>query len=307
VKTRITLALEAIPAGVACASIAFTTMHNIAQVMLQIGRTGITCRQLGMDALKNRTATKVGIGEGLGTLAKVVGNAGSLGAGLKQAAGIALAGRKLLDKVEWSLHLTVEGPDQAAADRALAALRPLWASTGHEVAPSVPIAMLARPYSIRGILGINGERWLPVHGVFPPSQVASVVQATEAFFARHAERLARHQIDHSFIMVGARAHWVLEPMFYWRDEIGALQRHVLGSKAGKFSGLQADPEARAVVRELRSELSTLFSTLGAVHSQLGKFYEFDHNLRPDTRALLTAIKDTIDPTHQLNPGNLGWK
>jgi uncharacterized protein len=50
---------------------------------------------------------------------------------------MAMAGRNVLRDVTWSLHLTVEGHDQMAADHALASLKPLWAGTGKDVAPSV--------------------------------------------------------------------------------------------------------------------------------------------------------------------------
>jgi FAD/FMN-containing dehydrogenase len=175
IKTRCTLALEPIPTGVAFASLAFGTLAGMTEVMLAISRSGIPCRQMGMDPLKNRTATKVGLREGLSTLANVVRSAGSVGTGLRQAAGIAAAGQSVLAEVPWSLHVTVEGHDQDTADRALSALKALWSGRGREIAPSVPIALHARPFSIRGMLGIGGERWLPIHGIFPFSRAAEVV------------------------------------------------------------------------------------------------------------------------------------
>jgi len=126
IKTRCTLALEPIPAGAAFALVAFDTLAAMTAAMLAIARSGIPCRLLGMDPVKNRSAARsIGLGEGLGTLASVVKSAGSLGAGLRQAAGIATA----------------------------------------------------------------GERWIPVHGIFPLSRAAMVVERTESLLAAQAPRL----------------------------------------------------------------------------------------------------------------------
>jgi FAD/FMN-containing dehydrogenase len=305
IKTRCTFALERIPAGVAFASVAFDTLSDMVAAMTAIARSGIRCRQIGMDPLKNRTATRVGAAEGLRALGEVVRSARSVVAGMKQAAAIAVAGRAVLDDVRWSLHLTVEDHDQLAAERCLAALLPLVAA-GRQIAPSVPIAMHGRPYSMRGVLGLDGQRWLPIHGVFALSRAAEVVREVEAFFAGHADLLAAHAIEHSFIVVASGSSWLIEPMFYWFDSITPLHAQVLGAKAARFADIPPNPAARAAVRDLRNELALLLQRLGAVHSQLGKFYDFGGGLQPQTYRLLTQIKDLLDARHTLNPGNLGW-
>ncbi len=306
VKTACTLALEPIPAGAAFASVAFDTLAQMTGAMLAIARSGIAARVMGMDPVKNRSASRgVSLREGLGTLASVVKSANSVGAGLRQAAGIATAGRHLLDDVPWSMHVTVEGHDMAAAQHALDALRPCWRGV-RELPPTVPTALHARPYSIRGIVGIDGERWVPVHGIFPLSRAAQVVERVEALVAAHAARLRAHGIAVSYIVMATGAAWLLEPMFYWRDELGPLHAKVLGEKFAKFRGAAADPAARVVVRELRAEVTALFDALGGVHSQLGKYYAFGARLQPDTWSALTDLKDALDPQRTLNPGNLGW-
>ena len=307
VKTACTLALEPAPKGHAYASIGFDSLAAMSAVMVDLARTGLASRIMGMDPVKNRTATRVGVKDGLGTLAKVVTSAGSLGEGLKQAAKIALAGQNVLARIPWSLHVTVEGHDQHAADHAMTALKPLWAGKGQDVEPSVPVAMHARPYSIRGIVGIAGERWVPVHGVFPLSKAPAVVREVEAFFDNRRARLAQHGIEVSFLVMAKGGIWLIEPMFYWFDELGPLHAQVLGDKFAKFKDIPANPAARAVVKDVRGELAQLLRGLGAVHSQLGKFYDFAGNIEPDTYAVLTAIKDALDPTRRLNPGNLGWR
>jgi D-lactate dehydrogenase (cytochrome) len=203
--------------------------------------------------------------------------------------------------------VTVEGHNQVAADHALAALRPLWRGTGAEVTPSVPIALRAKPYSIRGVVGIAGERWVPVHGLFPLSRAQEVVTAIQAYFAEHAPRLAAHGIDHSYLTASTGAYWLLEPMFYWRDALTPLHARLLGDKFHKFKDIPPNPEARAVVHAMRTEVAALFDGLGAVHAQIGKFYDFAGTVEPATYALLTDIKRLLDPHAVLNPGNFGWR
>lgn len=95
-------------------------------------------------------------------------------------------------------------------------------------------------------------------------------------------------------------------MFYWTDEISPLHARVLGDKHRRYADRPANPEARATVAALRRELAELFRRLGAIHSQIGKYYEFAGNLEPDTYAVLQSIKQALDPDGRLNPGNLGF-
>lgn len=307
IKTRCTLALEPIPAGVAFASVGFDNLSALGETVGRIARSGISCQLLGMDPVKNRSATKVGVKEGLSTLAGVVKSAGSVMTGLRQAAALAVAGQSVLADVPWSLHVTVEGHDQGAAEHALDALRPLWANVGTDLAPSVPIAMRARPFSIRGILGPQGERWIPVHGIFPLSRAAAAITATQTLLERNAARLQTLHIEHSYIVTSHAACLLLEPMFYWRDEVSPLHASVLGARCEKYANQRPNPEARALVMQLRRELAELFRGLGGVHSQIGKYYEYAGNLQPDTFTALQDIKTALDPQCMLNPGNLGLK
>ena len=309
VKTRLTLRIERIPDGVAFASFSFETLGIMATAMTDLARTGVASKSLGMDPLKTQTATKVNLREGVTTVHDVVRGRGSVAQGLKDAAAIVSAGRHAYDDVRWSLHLTVDGVDQTAADRAMklvsAACR---AHGGREIEPSIPIAMRAKPFSIRGFLGLQGERWVPVHGVFPLSRAQESVAQVEAFFAEHAGVMSDHGISRSFLCAINGPFWLLEPMFYWFDEVdGFYARYLDRTKYLRFAGNTANLEARAVVKRLRDELRDLFFDLGAVSAQVGKYYDLEGALEPGTYDLLTSIKDQVDPGRVLNPGNLGWR
>ena len=47
--------------------------------------------------------------------------------------------------------------------------------------------MRSKPFGpVRGMLGRDGERWVPIHAVFPLSKAQEVVAANDAFFAEQA-------------------------------------------------------------------------------------------------------------------------
>lgn len=302
IKTAAALQLEPVPSGVAHASYGFETMADLAGAMVGVAHLGIGGRVFGLDPLKNKTATKVGVKEGVGTLRQVV-SSGGLRRGVKEAARIALAGQRAYDDVEWSLHLTFEGVSQAAADDALAKAREVCDLRGETIEPSIPVAMYAKPFSIRGFLGLRGERWVPLHGIFPLSKAAAVVEATQAFFGQRSDALQERDIQHSFMLAANGAYFLIEPMFYWPDALLDIHRENLEErKLAKLSHFDDNPAARAYVASARDALRDLFFELGCVTTQVGKYYRYYASLDPGTATLLDRLKSALDPEELLNPG-----
>jgi D-lactate dehydrogenase (cytochrome) len=262
---------------------------------------------IGMDPIKTRGASKVGLAEAGRTLRAIATSGRTLREGLADAAAVARSGRQALDQAEWALHLQVDGFDRAAADRQLEAARRICLQDGQEISPNVAIALNARPYSIRGMLGLQGERWVPIHGIFPLSQAAAAAARVQAFLDARTDLLERHGIGHCCCMFTEGPAFAIEPMFYWRDEIGPLhRRHLDARNYARFKDAAPEPDVRAAVRGLRDELKGLFFELGAVHGQIGKFYDFAGAVEPGLFDLLTRLKRALDPDGRLNPGNFGW-
>jgi D-lactate dehydrogenase (cytochrome) len=221
---------------------------------------------------------------------------------------MARVGRRVLNDVAWSLHISAEGINQASAETTLAAVRDICLVQGQEIAPTVPISLNARPYSIRGFLGLNGERWVPINGLFPLSRALEIVERIQQFFDQRASTLVDFGIKHSFIVANEGPIWMVEPMFYWPDEIGPLHRRYLSpGKLERFTSQVANPQARRTVFKLRAELRDLFFELGAVHTQIGKYYDFRGAVTPEVFDTLQAMKTLLDPGNRLNPGNFGWR
>lgn len=307
VKTKVALRLEPAPSGMAFGSYAFDTMQDIAAAMTRVSQNGLSVRTYGLDPLKNKTATKVDTREGLDTLKKIVttSSKGLLG-GLVDATKVATAGKKAFDHVPWSMHVTTEGVDQVSADSLKREIDSICLERGRSIEPSIPMAMAAKPYSIRGVLGIKGERWVPLMGVFPFSKVKKAVEETERFFDRHSGSLLDLGIIHSFMMSSGDGYMLIESMFYWPDTFLPLHREALGvERIKKFGVRKANPKARALVSQLRTELRDLYFDLGAVFAQAGKFYRFKEAMQPSTIGLIENIKECVDSRHLLSPGNLG--
>lgn len=307
VKTRVWLRIVPRPAGVAFASFAFETLADMVQAMVAVVRMGGAVRAFGMDPLKSQTAARVDTREGIGTLWQVVSSAPTLGAGLARAGRILRAGRNVMADVKWSLHLTTESFSQVDAASQMDQARAICRQAGVELQASVPEALYGKPFSIRGFVGLTGERWLPVHGIFSYDRADEVVSRVQMFFAEHDGALAAHDIKHSYIVSAASAsHWLIEPMFYWRDGLTPLHlAHLSARNRERFGAAADNPAAREAVFACRRQLLELFAELGAVHLQLGKVYDYSGRMDPGAVAVATAIKDVLDPQRRLNPGNLG--
>jgi D-lactate dehydrogenase (cytochrome) len=296
IKTAVALALESVPKGVAHASFGFATMQDIGAAMVAVAQTGLAARMFGLDPLKTKSATKVDLKEGLATLKDVaLSSAGGLGKGLVQAAKIGLAGKDVYSAAEWSLHLTFEGETQETAERAMERVSALCLERGVSVSNAVPVAMYARPYSIRGFLGPKGERWVPLHGIFPFSAHARVIARTEAFFAERRAALEAEDIAYSFMLSAGANYFLIEPMFYWQDAILPLHAATLGEKAKSFVGREPRPQAQVLVRKTRLALRDEFESLGAVSAQIGRFYRYADAITPEVRALYAHLRSGLDP------------
>jgi hypothetical protein len=307
IKTKVTLRLETLPRGLAMASFSFPTLRLMVDAIVAIARLGLVPKLFGMDPLKTRTASKVGIVEAGRTLSSIVTGRGSLLQGLSDAVGVARAGRDALNEAAWALHVHAEGVNAAAAESSLELIRDICCKSGIEINANIAIALQARPYSIRGFVGLEGERFVPIHAIFPLSRASAAAARVEQFLAENQKLFEQQQITTCCIAGMEQGVFVIEPMFYWPDELGPLHRRYL--PAEKFARLnrgRSNHEGRSIVIDLREQLRKIFFELGAIHGQIGKYYDFANAVAPDVYDVLTQLKNTLDPGCRLNPGNLGW-
>ena len=311
-KAVATLRLIQTPPATGLMSFKFDRLDSMLSAQTQIARLNICSECYGFDPYYNAGFEKQGIKfkEGLSVVGKVIKKRGAKG--LATAAKMALKGRSLLHEVPYSLHMTVDAIDDEAADAALAAARKVClAEHGVEMDNVIPSVFRAQPFGgVRTVLlGSEGELWIPVHGFFPLSRAVAAGEATERWLAQKRPTLEKWNIRTSYLTCFSGAEFVIEPSFYWHDELGPFRLSLIEAEfAEKWKTIPADLEKRRVVLQLRQELRDLFDGLGGLHLQIGKYYPYRDVMGNETLwQVLNGLKTCLDPQRLVNPGSLGLR
>jgi D-lactate dehydrogenase (cytochrome) len=303
IKTEIVLRLVPDHA-VAFAAFAFNDSASLVDAMAQLSRAGVATRCMALDEARGADAMQqVGVAEALRVAWAVASAAGPWHRRVAALAG--LARTRAQAPAAWSLYLTVEAPTGPLARRQLALAKRIAAEAGREISPGLLEGLHARPFSVRGMVGPDGERWVPVHGIFALSRAAAAMAAMEAMILVRKPALDALGIRIAWLASAQRSYILFEPMMYWPDALDPLHMKYLSPRNHeRFGGRAPNPEARAAVRELRQALRGIMDSHGAVHSQLGRFYPLEAD--PGSRALLGRLKQALDPDARMNPGSGGF-
>ncbi len=308
VKTRATFRLVRPQPESRFLSYSFKAAADLFAAMADVAREDVASEQFAFDpGLQAVRMKRVSLMEDAKSLGKLVKGAGGL-KGLVEGARVVMAGRNFLEEGTFSVHLSVDGRDAVDADAKAAIVRRIMGRAGTEAENTVPKMMRANPFAeVNSMLGPNGERWVPVHGSVPFSEAIKMYEACEAVFARHAEAMKKHDIDHGYLSctVGL-AGTLLEPVMYWPDARNAFHERVLDAAyLARLPKYAPNPEAAAAVAKIREELALAFMQNGAVSFQLGKFYRYQEGLAPSAAGFLRQLKQLVDPQGRMNPGSLG--
>lgn len=310
VKAEITLRLIRAPAFEGCVSFAFTEAAGLFEAGAEITRAGITCELIGFDpALADVRVRRASILSGVMAMGAVVKGGKSLARGMKDAFKMAVAGRGFLSESDWSLHLVVEGRSQAGVDADLAEVRRIaLAAGGRETEATIPRVIRAQPFTpLNNILGPDGERWVPIHGIVALSQAEPCRQAIEALFAGFADRFEAAGVYTGMMLTTLSTNaFLIEPVFFWPEARREL--HEATVEAGMLAKLRrydANPAATALVAEARAAVVEVFETFGAAHFQVGRTYPWLTSRDAPSQALARTLKAAVDPDGRLNPGGLG--
>ncbi|MCC7083302.1 MAG: FAD-binding oxidoreductase [Burkholderiales bacterium] len=310
VKTRIALRLEHVPPCARDLSFNLGGYRELLAAIAEVQQARGATTVFGFDPfLVNLRARRASLAEDFRALLGVARGARSTAAGLRSAASMAVAGRGFLDDAAFTLHAIVEAGSEAAADAAAASIRAIASrQAAREIEPTIPKVMRAVPFpALNGILGPNGERWVPVHCVAPHSLAATAMEVILDVILAHEADMATHGITTGTLFSTAGGGSVLiEPMFLWPDTLEALHRETVEPKVLARARLAPDaPAARAVVSSLRAAIIERTGALGAAHLQVGRTYPYAQHLTPATRSLATQLRHVLDPRGIMNPGVLG--
>ena len=304
IKTELVVRLT-VEREAAFASFQFDTHEDMLAALIHLRQRELVTRALSMDQLKAKSATQVDVGEALGVARAVIGESKSLGGAIKDLSQLAF-GRGELQRAKWSLHLTVEAATSEIAESQMALARGVCQGKGQEIDNMIPKAMRAKPYSIRGLVGPEGERWVPVHAILPLTRAQACMRDLVAQLQSHEDQFQAAGVFYSWIISTLGPYITIEPMFYWKDQLDAVHMaHLSPRNQDRFSSFEVNEKARALVAQVREQLRQTMGEHDAVHAQMGRFYPYLPGLTPGTQSLVRHIKTALDPRGALNPGVLG--
>jgi D-lactate dehydrogenase (cytochrome) len=265
----------------------------------------------GIDRAKALNSASVNkLADGLKLLGGVARSSkGGLLQGIKDAVNVAATGAGYLADHACSLHLVVEGQSQDTLDSGMRALRAIGRKYGVEIENAAARVMRSNPFNpVRGMLGADGQRWVPIHALFPLSEAQRVIEASAAYFGSQQALIDSNGIILSHMTMTVGNQFFMEPAFYWQDEITPLHRQSLGDDVVRpWLGRPANLAAREAVIALRKGIQEVYVGLGGVNWQIGRDYPLQSVMQPESWAMLLAIKQVLDPDGRMNPGSLGLR
>lgn len=294
------------------ASFEFKDRNAWAKVTEEMGRLGLACELFGFDPnLQAVRMKRAGIASDVKTLANVVtGQKGGLLKGIKEGAKIALAGRSYMDNVAYSIHLVVEGHSKAEVDAKITTLKQIALShNATEIENSIPKIIRANPFTpLNNMLGPQGERWVPIHGIVAMSDGVDCLAEVDALFETMKPEFEAKEITVGYLLTTLSTNgYLIEPVFIWPEEIfGIHEASVESSVLKRIKRFEPNPDASAVVEKARQSILDIFERYGAAHFQIGRTYRYQENMSDETKALLTGIKSLLDPKNLVNAGALGF-
>ena len=307
-KTSATLRLWPRPEAVGFLSFGFKTLVGMAGAQVALARQRLVSEGFGIDKTKASHSASVNrISDGLKVLGSVAASGKTVLGGIKDAAALAAGGTSFLKHHEFTLHLVLEARNEEELAVSMAMARTICSEAGTELEASVPRVMRSKPFGpVRGMLGLDGERWVPIHAVFAMGDWRKVVEANDAFFAEKKPFMDEHGIVYSVMCLTVGTEFFIEPAFYWHDEITPLHVRSVGEDVVRpWLDRPANTAARQAVAELRDATQDLYISLGGVNWQVARDYPFRSVLNASTWALLSGVKQAVDPKGLMNPGSLG--
>lgn len=309
-KADVTFRLIPTPKAEDTASFEFETRDACAEAMAQMMREDIACEIFGFDPnLTKVRLARASIVSDAKALTNVMKSQGSLLKGLKEGAKVALAGRGFMDKVDYSMHICVEGRSEAGVKEDIQVLKDIAKKLGgKEIENSIPKIIRANPFGpMNNILGPQGERWAPIHGIVPVSEGPETWADIEAGFEAMSDDLDKYDILTGFLVTSlGTTGYLIEPVFIWPEEIWPIHEHTVGDEwMKKIKRHDANPDATEVVKRARQVVLDVFTQHGAAHFQIGRTYPYKEGREEATWKLIEAIKNAVDEKGIVNPGALG--
>lgn len=310
IKAHVTLPLIREADAFAYGSFAFDAPSEVCDALSEIARAGLATESFGFDPfLASQRMKRESLTSDARSLVGMMRSQGGVWRGLREGARVVAAGRSFLDDANFSVHLIAEGLTQSEADERMVRIGAIVTRHGgRAVENTIPKVLRANPFPpVNSMVGPEGERWVPVHGVVRHSAALGVIEALAALYADNADAMERLDVGAgTMFLTVATTGFLIEPVFYWPDALDDVHRRsVEPAHLAKLKVFPANAEARALVERLRAGVIAIFRAADAIHFQIGRTYPL--KAASDSRAweLLEAVKRHVDPEGRMNPGALG--
>ncbi len=311
VKARVRLKLIRRREAFEALSFSFDTFEAMHEAMARIAVEALDDENFGLDSTlqQGQIGRQQGAAAKAEIASKVLTGQGSLGAGVKALARMAVAGDRALRHATFAVHYLAEGVSPAEARDRAARIRTLAREQGaEEIANTVPTVVRSMPFApLTNTLGPKGERWVPFHALLAHDRAVAFHRALEAYFEANRATMEAHEIvaGRMFMAVGPNG-FVYEPTFYWPDARSIYHERVVPADHLKtLASFPANPAARAEAMRMKGDIIALMEAHGAAHFQVGRVYPWLASRDAASVRLVRAIKATLDPDGILNPGALG--
>ena len=310
VKLQATLRLIRAPAEQDYLSFVFPDIETAARALSEVARAEVAEEAYVFDPESTRKNLSAGdLAQGVKTLAAVVKGQSSMLKGLKEGAKLVAAGRNFIDGDVFSLHVVCAGRSAGAVAGDVAACRAIVAKlAGKEIVNSIPKAVRAMPFpAMNAVLGPAGERWAALNAKVAHSDALAVIRGADKILHEYRDEMTAKGVTLTRLLIAISNHaFSYEPVFHWHDRWLPVHRRTPEPQhLAKLKEPAANPAATALVQQLRERLVAYFAEIGAASNQIGKTYLYGTSLLPSTRALVTAVKQAVDPDGRMNPGALG--
>ena len=132
--------------------------------------------------------------------------------------------------------------------------------------------------------------YVATNSLFPLSRAEEIAAITDEYFIRHCDIIKNNNISYSYLTSASKNSFFIEPRLWWRvyENDKKNNKRILN-----------------IALELSRDLSVLWDTFGALHFQIGRFYNFENQLSTAARSSLELVKSVFDPNYIMNPGVLG--
>lgn len=309
IKTRIALQLVPRPTHLRTASFAFGDAPSMFGAMTAIGADLLASECFAMDPfLVDLRMRFEGLQEDLESFRSVFAAQKSLLSGLRDAASLALHGRRFLSDVGFLMSAVTEGFMAEEADwRMKRVMEIAHARNGRDLPPSLPKVVRAAPFRrLNRLLGPEGERIVWFHAMLPNSRAVELFAETERVFDTFADDVKRFGLRWGYLIsVNGPSTFGIEPIVYWRDAALPIHREYIDpDHFAKLPKHATDATAREAVLRIRTAIVRRWSEMGATHLQIGRQYPYLETRTEGTAGALRAMKQAFDPAGIFNPGVL---